>query len=915
MAEMRIDRNSKYLAFNLGVDVGIEIYSMVDFTKLIVFSDVHPSPPWNDPIFELGSRFAVYTTTTLFDALSPQIALATRNRHGIDLESPGLYSGTTSIGHEGSLLRGIGDHAGIGQGRNMHGGGSSNGVGSGATGVYAGEIATKVAKGVASGVKVIGEYGYHAISNYFAASAATERMGGGDGRGDKGDHPRGIRTGSSFNNAVNGSDNFKEAAHGGGVSALSHDSRTERKKDVHDGVIIIRSLPSYQPPSPSPSPPLSNYNSFSTPQIAGEIGISKVISLYKPHTNPIAILMLDSSETRLYTTSVEGMSVYVWDISDIYIRNANCSSVAGHGSSSLVIPTCLFRCDRGYTAAKIESISPSFDGKWISVLTARGTAHIFHTEFGSSSATNGRDGGTTLSTKHTQPEFANSHRMVAAKVLSPIVRLNARSSINVVKDLFTQDQTMLETGASDLNETVDTKSFDNAFKAAGTQKTNCQPSQSTTTHISGDMYYSYNGHMAEFLPPMQGNASASTVSCAERQHLLVWDPSGTLTLFWLDLVPTSDLLKSTSPLPPPVLHMLSGFPHATYVRTVARRGGLGTAVLKSEYKVLTMPASKWVLARDTLWDQVWMQDRITTSIKDAYKIDAQRWLPEHQKQLWPSCIEISTCSDLRVPLWMDLQCAMQVYHPDQATKTLVSLMDDAAAASSPGGSGNRGQIGSIRPHVRPRASFSDVPLATNIVIAPYTPTPHGDRKGFPRLDGNAELEKGILSAMGDGMDMPVSQQSLLDSFFSEDDGFNVIKSAHSIPAVDLKHDGYEPHIELQATSMVTTAWGTVRRALDCSNANMVQNGVGKEVSRAFDTDTIHSTLSYGDSDDDCDMPVNAEIHATCASQDESVVPRAVASPNSVSIGVSSIVSDVCDPGITDPVNYILAMSPEETPKD
>ncbi|KAJ8323704.1 Breast carcinoma amplified sequence 3 [Batrachochytrium dendrobatidis] len=767
IAQMRVDANAKYLAFNLGKQLGIRLYSLLDFSLMATYTDVHASPLHDAPVFEIGSRLIAYTTTTKFNpAFSKNYLASPHIQSGSDLETLDLCSGilgTSPLHANASISPSLkcATHP-------ANSGGNTNSAGnSGSGGVNAGEVATKVAKGVASGVKVIGEYGYHAISSYFTGDATSPSFGGVPSRAM--------------------AESFGKSNGFGNPVSNSYESRKDRKKDPQDGIIVLRSLP-------RPFSKGKEHSLKSSPQLdQTQPESSSILSLFHPHTNPVAILKMDPSETRLYTASIEGTSIYVWDISDIYLRRVNSLHIVGTHGGCQPIPRCLFRCDRGYTAAKIDSISQSANGKWISVMTARGTAHVFHTEFGSdTNDTANRD-------RHDrQTSDGGVQRTFGVKMLTPIVRLNARTSIDVVKHMFTSDSSSGMPGST------------------GTDYTN---TTSLEDHIECDEDQNMSHNKPNFLPPF--NLSGCThisaflssdltyspgLPSTERQRIVVWDLTGKVTLFWVDLIPEEGLSQRTATLPPAVLTVLNSFPRATFMKSVSLHDGLGATVIKTEYKVLTMPVSSTELQRKNSHEQVWMSDQILEDTESAYSVDSNRRRPSQQKQLWPSRIEISSCSDQRIPLWMDLQCTMQVYHPDLATKTLVTLMTDTSTDQTFTADTD------ARSSIKPCPSFSDVPLAMNIVVAPYTPTPHGDRKGFPRLDGDSELEQGILSAMGDGMEMPVGQQSLLDAFFIEDDGFNVIKSAHSIPV----YERVEYSAGSGGSSIVGTAWGNVQKVFDAS---------------------------------------------------------------------------------------------------
>ncbi|KAL2914882.1 Breast carcinoma amplified sequence 3 [Polyrhizophydium stewartii] len=115
-------------------------------------------------------------------------------------------------------------------------------------------------------------------------------------------------------------------------------------------------------------------------------------------------------------------------------------------------------------------------------------------------------------------------------------------------------------------------------------------------------------------------------------------------------------------------------------------------------------------------------------------------------------------------------------------------------------------------------TLCDVPPVSNITIVPYTPVPYGERKGFPRLEGHGELEQGLMTAMGTGLEMPVGQQSLLDAFFVDEEGYHVVTNAQAIP-VSVRDSGSGGAASSLGSSdggsasLLNSAWRSARRAL------------------------------------------------------------------------------------------------------
>ncbi|KAJ3297966.1 hypothetical protein HDU79_001302 [Rhizoclosmatium sp. JEL0117] len=96
--------------------------------------------------------------------------------------------------------------------------------------------------------------------------------------------------------------------------------------------------------------PLSHHFNSST---------AEIIAHWKPHTNPITNLTLNQTQTLLFTSSTAANTFYI------------------HQLRSSGTPHILYKLERGYTPARIESVSFSQDGWWCGVSTARGTTHLY----------------------------------------------------------------------------------------------------------------------------------------------------------------------------------------------------------------------------------------------------------------------------------------------------------------------------------------------------------------------------------------------------------------------------------------------------------------------------------------------------------------------------------------------------------
>ncbi|CAL5094883.1 unnamed protein product [Urochloa decumbens] len=98
-----------------------------------------------------------------------------------------------------------------------------------------------------------------------------------------------------------------------------------------------------------------------------------VISQFRAHTSPISALCFDPSGTLLVTASVHGHNINVFRIMPACIANGSGTTRYDCTASHVH----LYKLYRGMTAAVIQDISFSHFSQWISIVSSRGTCHIF----------------------------------------------------------------------------------------------------------------------------------------------------------------------------------------------------------------------------------------------------------------------------------------------------------------------------------------------------------------------------------------------------------------------------------------------------------------------------------------------------------------------------------------------------------
>ncbi|KAI8919921.1 hypothetical protein DFJ77DRAFT_450477 [Powellomyces hirtus] len=259
----------------------LNIYSTSTMDFLAKFTDVLASPLHSIPVFDIGLRYIIYATS----AAPPTVRRGSPTSADPD-------SDDAEVNEESGLAR---------------------------------KMAGKVAKDLVVGAKVIGEYGYQALSNYFshAGTKIGETM---------------VERGQTLQR-----DSERSMARSG-TSPRSSSQTDKSKSPGAVGAVIICSLPLDK----------STANA------------SAAIAHWKPHSNPVSVACFNPSQTIALTASVQANTFYLWE-------------VPGRSSSGKVRAAvrCLYKLERGYTAATIEHIGFSWDSRWIGVTTAKGTTHIY----------------------------------------------------------------------------------------------------------------------------------------------------------------------------------------------------------------------------------------------------------------------------------------------------------------------------------------------------------------------------------------------------------------------------------------------------------------------------------------------------------------------------------------------------------
>ncbi|KAJ6794117.1 autophagy-related protein 18h-like [Iris pallida] len=145
----------------------------------------------------------------------------------------------------------------------------------------------------------------------------------------------------------------------------------------------------------------------------------EIISQFRAHTSPVSALCFDPSGTLLVTASVHGNNINVFRIMPTSIPNSSGSVCYDLTSSH----AHLYKLYRGITTAVIQDISFSPYSQWISIVSSKGTCHIFVlSPFGGDASLqqqSSHNEGPTLIPNSTPPWWSTSCCMVDQHVLPP----------------------------------------------------------------------------------------------------------------------------------------------------------------------------------------------------------------------------------------------------------------------------------------------------------------------------------------------------------------------------------------------------------------------------------------------------------------------------------------------------------------
>ncbi|KAI9103834.1 hypothetical protein DFS34DRAFT_645882 [Phlyctochytrium arcticum] len=636
------------------------------------------------------------------------------------------------------------------------------------------KVAGKVAKDLVVGAKAIGGYGYQALSNYFSSGSVK-------GHGDY------LIPGYT-----------EHAGKGGGqyitIQGKPKDPvKADPYADMPKGVVVLRALPTVAP---------SASNGY-VPQPAA-------IAHWKPHNNPVSLISFSPNQTIAITASVQANTFYLWELPG---RSAK--------EKTRVNVRCLYKLERGYTMATIESVTFSLDSKWVGVTTARGTTHVYR--INPSAARDARanaQGGAPQERLNivngiSEPKPVNGASFIPAETGSGIASVYpvARIKRQPVGDLDNKLDGNWEslTHRADI-DTTQLPARAPLIAAFMTDRPSLARDRSNGGKANGyDRRASADHHFSSLNSASASSRSHTPTDSAmspgvirlHRQRLITFNPSdtGSLMLHHIDVnledhstppVPSPSTTLFPSPkksLSGPSPHSFERFSPSSMLASAFP--GWGTGRKGQQIRVNVADVMEWKVKRESDWVEVKRALQATASPRTPSRVaktSPARGIPSPPATgaYWPAKIEICTYEPVKPPVWMGPQFVFQVFDST-----------DTTGAPSPA----ENAIG---------PDLSDLPPAYTVYIRKEAPKPYGDEKKpappsghFPVLNGGDTIPEGISTAMDsmirfEKVDPPPVPTGLADSVSFED--------AYHIHVV-ARRSGYAAYQHHQAPSSLSPEHG------------------------------------------------------------------------------------------------------------
>ncbi|KAM3410415.1 hypothetical protein ACQJBY_002556 [Aegilops geniculata] len=249
-----------------------------------------------------------------------------------------------------------------------------------------------------------------------------------------------------------------------------------------------------------------------------------VISQFRAHTSPISALCFDPSGTLLVTASVHGHNINVFRIMPTCIANGSGSKRYDWASSHVH----LYKLYRGMTAAVIQDISFSHFSQWVSIVSARGTCHIFTlSPFGGDSSLqpqNSHSDGPPLAPCQSRPWWSKPsflmdqqlHSVPSTVTNSVVSRIknNGSSWLNTVSNVAASASGKLSVPSGAITAIF----YNSIYKGS-------LPAPSKANALEHLLVYSPSGHVIqhELLPSSGSESSDNSPTVGPGSHLQLQD--------------------------------------------------------------------------------------------------------------------------------------------------------------------------------------------------------------------------------------------------------------------------------------------------------------------------------------------------------------------------------------------------------
>ncbi|KAI9339166.1 hypothetical protein DFJ73DRAFT_569558 [Zopfochytrium polystomum] len=707
----------------------LHAFSALTLAPIAVFQDTSLLPGTDSAVFDVGCRYLVYASN------SPPPSPKKRT------DSTTIASDLSSSDSE-EYEREVGTMENIGK--------------------VAGKVAGMVAKEFIGGVKVFGEYGYNALSNYFSAAPGQPSTG--------------APPPSSYGPAAS--------------------QTPKEKRPVLDGVVVIHDIENPNPipgTSPNPAKPLP-------------------LSHWKPHSNAVSFVGFNPSQTLLVTASTHGTTFNIYEVPSRISRRNGAVRLAPR------TPRCIYKLERGFTSARIESINFSLSSEYVAVSTARGTTHVYQIDPAagvnppnpgsaayeiwvlngwaearpatdaasllrqSRQAQSAPSPGPRLGTSSGGPGGANAAGATPAPLfprsIYPVARIKQRLPLEGGDSSGTAapvgrerrpsadppPRDLLTGAASDyvaakLSRAALSMAFVVSGSSSSTKKSSSKSAKlqsvgglySTSPVGGGALQLPSAGHSGggSSGPGSAASFAASMVGAAQpqvrvhRQRVIVFHPSGVLQLHNIDFNVSAAGSEATPPHSSSGQHFSTGSPTGrggAYGKSPSPRDRMAVPVTPlgksagvnvnspSDVKVSVKEVVEWSVCRDREWREV--KSRLMNTLTPASK-----GKPADPRS-WASQIEISTFDPLSFgpPLWLGPSLTFHVYQ-EGTTRDRPPNPEDR----------------------RGKPDLWDMPRTTMLEVGRKTATPYsapGTKASdfFPVVRGRESVANDISSAMFDPLD-------------------------------------------------------------------------------------------------------------------------------------------------------------------